>query len=139
MSNCIAGGDTFWRYPSAQGDVLYFALEGTNKRLQERLNKVSPVCNIDAPTDIHFVTNAQKLGDGLADQIGEFLDTHPNTKLIVIDTLQYIRNNGKFTGTYSGDYQDMNGVKVLSARENIAEDASGVLLESVLDRRFSGK
>ena len=73
MSNCVAAGDTFWKYPTTQGDVFYFALEDNNKRLQERLSKVSPMCDIDAATDIHFVTKAQKLGCGLAEQTVSFL------------------------------------------------------------------
>jgi len=97
--------------------VLYLALEDNLNRLQDRLNKVSPICDLDNPTDIHFVTKAQKLGSGLAEQISEFLDLHQQTKLIVIDTLQYIRNNGKFTGTYSGDYQDMDALREISTSE----------------------
>jgi len=114
----VANGGALWQYPATQGEVLYLALEDNHKRLQERLNKVSPVCDIDTPTDIHFVYKVQKLGDGLAEQINSFLDEHPQTKLIVIDTLQYIRNNGKFTGTYSGDYHDMDALReIISGRE----------------------
>ena len=94
MSNCVASGDTFWNYRTTQGDVLYLALEDNNKRLQKRLSKVNPICDIDTPTDIHFVTKAQKLGSGLSEQIKEFLNAYPRTKLIVVDTLQYIRNTG---------------------------------------------
>lgn len=111
MSNCVAGSDTFWNYSTTQGEVLYLALEDTKKRLQERLNKISPTYDIDNPTDIHFVTKAHKLGDGLSEQLTKFLDEHPQTKLIVIDTLQYIRNTGKFNGTYSGDYHDMDALR----------------------------
>ena len=118
MSNCVAGGDTFWNHHTTRGDVLYLALEDNNKRLQERLNKVSPMCDIDVPTDIHFVTKAHKLGDGLHEQIAMFLEGHSQTKLIVIDTLQYIRNTGKFTGTYSGDYHDMDALReIITGRE----------------------
>lgn len=117
MSNCVACGGNFWNYPTAQGDVLYLALEDNNNRLQERLSKVIPVCDIDSPTDIHFVTKAQKLGNGLSNQVTEFLDSHPRTKMIVVDTLQYIRNNGKFKGTYSGDYADMDTLReIISGR-----------------------
>ena len=79
---------------------------------------MSPIVNIDVPTDIHFVYKIQKLGDGFAEQINMFLDEHPQTKLIVVDTLQYIRNTGKFTGTYSGDYHDMDSLReIITGRE----------------------
>ena len=115
MCHTVATGDLLWDYPATQGDALYLALEDNNKRLQDRLNKISPVRDFNVGTDIHFVTKAQKIGDGLAEQINKFLDAHPQTKLIVIDTLQYIRNTGKFTGTYSGDYHDMDALREIIA------------------------
>jgi len=108
MSRCVASGDIFLNYPASQGDVLYLALEDSDKRLQRRLNKVSSMRDFDSPTDMHFVAEANRLGRGLSEQISEFLDAHPHTRLIVIDTLQYIRNNGSYAGTYSGDYHDMD-------------------------------
>jgi len=112
MCHAVANGIALWQYPAAQGDALYLALEDTQKRLKERLSKVSPTCDLDIPTDIHFATQAPKLGSGLAEQIITFLDEHPQTKLIVIDTLQYIR---KSTGTYSGDYRDMDKLRAIIA------------------------
>jgi len=49
-------------------------------------------------------------------QLGTFtakdLLTRPIEPLgFIIDTLQYIRNNGKFIGTYSGDYQDIDALR----------------------------
>ncbi len=120
MSNCVAGGDTFWHFLVAQGDVLYLALEDNHRQLRERLNKVSLPCDRDADTDIHFVTAAKKLGDGLAEQLTIFLDAHPKTQLIVIDTLQYIRNNGIFSGSYSGDYHDMDILRAIIAGRELS-------------------
>jgi len=119
MSNSIANGSSFWNYPTTKGDVLYFALEDNNRRLQERLCKVSPVCDIDSETDIHFVTKAKVLSHGLKEQINDFLNVHPQTKLIVIDTLQYIRNNGNSSGTYSGDYRDMDTLREIISGHNL--------------------
>ncbi len=115
MSCAVANGGQLWQFPAAQGEVLYLALEDNHKRLQERLNKMSPVCDLETPADIHFVTRVNTLGNGLSEQIDEFLDAHPQTKLIVIDTLQYIRSNGKFNGTYFGDYHDMDALREIIA------------------------
>ena len=120
MSNCVANGSNFWSYPTTQGEVLYLALEDTAKRSQERLNKLAPICDIDSPTDIHFVYKVQKLGSGLAEQINSFLDEYPQTRLIVIDTLQYIRNTGKFTGTYSGDYRDIDALRSIIGNRKLS-------------------
>ena len=115
ISNCVASGDTFWNRQTTRGDVLYLALEDNNKRLQERLTKVSSACDLETPTDIHFVTKAAKLGYGLNEQITAFLDEHQYTKLIVVDTLTYIRNNGTYTGSYTGDYHDMDALREIIA------------------------
>jgi len=112
----VADGTQLWQYPATRGDALYLALEDNHQRLQERLNKVSPVCDIDASTDVHFVTRAQKLDDGLSEQITEFLNAYPQTKLIVIDTLQYIRSS---CGTYSGDYRDMDALREIIAGRDL--------------------
>jgi hypothetical protein len=120
MSNCVTSGDTFWNYPVKQGDVLYLALEDNNKRLQSRLSKVASAYDSDSKTDIHFVTKVKRLGCGLSEQITEFLDEHPRTNLIVVDTLQYIRNSGSYMGTYSGDYHDMDALRGIIAGRELA-------------------
>jgi hypothetical protein len=111
MSNCVAAGDNFWNYPTTQGDVLYLALEDSNKRLQNRLSKISKKNDFHKPTDIHFVTKAQKLGCGLSEQIKGFLFDYPYTKLIIVDTLHHIRNHNGLIGTYSNDYNDMDALR----------------------------
>jgi hypothetical protein len=131
MSNAVANGGQLWNYPATQGDVLYLALEDTKKRSQERINKISAVCNLNCSTDIHFVHKVQKLGNGLTEQITEFLDNHPQTKLIVIDTLQYIRNNGKSVSTYSADYRDMDALR------EIIDDRELTML--IITHNFKGK
>ena len=120
MSNCVATGDNFWNYPTTQGDVLYLALEDNNKRLKNRLSKISFGDDVYNPMDIHFVTKAQKLGYGLSEQIREFLRDYPFTKLIVIDTLQHIRNCNGFTGSYSGDYHDMDALRKIISGYNLS-------------------
>jgi hypothetical protein len=121
MSNCVASGSSFWGYRTVQGDVLYLALEDSNKRLQNRLAKISSSAEeTHKPTDIHFVTKAHKLGYGLSEQIREFLLDYPFTKLIVIDTLQHIRNSNGFTGSYTGDYHDMDALRSIISGYNLS-------------------
>ncbi len=115
MCSAVANRNDFWSYPATQGDALYLALEDNPARLQERLSKVSPDCDLDAATDIHFATRAQKIGGGLSEQLAEFLDAHPDTKLVVIDTMQYVRNTGKIHSTYSKDYKDMDALREIIA------------------------
>ena len=41
------------------------------------------------------------------EQIEQFLKEHPQTKLIVIDTLQRIRTAGNDANPYASDYRDV--------------------------------
>jgi hypothetical protein len=66
------------------------------------------------------VTKAHKLGYGLSEQIRDFLADYPYTKLIVVDTLQHIRNHGGFAGTYSVDYQDMDALRKIISGYNLS-------------------
>jgi len=120
MSKSVACGDVFCNFSTSQGDVLYLALEDNTKRLHERLAKVSPYRDMDTQTDIHFVTKSHRLGYGFAEQITTFLETHPHTSLIVVDTLQYIRNSEAYTGTYAGDYHDMDALREIIAGRDLS-------------------
>jgi hypothetical protein len=119
ICHAVATGGMLWDYPAEQGDALYMALEDNPVRLQERLSKVSSGGKRCAATDIHFVTKSAKLGEGLAEQLAAFLDTHPKTRLIVIDTMQYVRNTANFSGTYSGDYHDMDAIREIISKHKL--------------------
>lgn len=43
---------------------------------------------------LHFATVANKIGNGLDEQLEYFMREHPDTKLIIIDTMQKIREVG---------------------------------------------
>lgn len=43
---------------------------------------------------LHFATAANKIGNGLDEQLENFTKEHPDTKLVVIDTMQKIREAG---------------------------------------------
>ena len=62
----------------------------------------------------------EAIGQGLERQIEAFLSQHPETGLIIIDTLQKVREAEPTTGTYASDYQDMSVLKNLADRHNIA-------------------
>ena len=74
-----------------QGTVLYLCLEDSMRRIKERLWKITD----EAPDNIHFANEARTINDGLADQLRAFVQTYPDTVLIVIDTFQIIRNNSQ--------------------------------------------
>ena len=110
----VAAGESFMDHPTEQGTVLYLDLEDPETRLIQRAREIRDVI----PSKFHEATRAGKLSSGLAEQIEDFVRDHPDTNLIVIDTLQKIR---KPKGdTYAGDYQVVSSLKNLADKLNIA-------------------
>ena len=81
---CAAQGKPLWGRGVKQGATLYLCLEDSTLRIQNRLFEITE----DAPANVHFSTNSDTLGKGLEEQLCAFLSEHPDTVLVIIDTLQ---------------------------------------------------
>ena len=73
-----------------------------------------------APPTLHFAVMAEHLHSGLVEQIEQFLQEHPATGLVVIDTLQRIRTMNNDANPYANDYRDIGVLKALADRHRIA-------------------
>ena len=107
-----------WGYAVHRGTVLYLALEDDYPRLQGRLYRMF---GVDGTEHLRFSINAQTLGGGLEKQLEEFVRERPDTRLIIIDTLQKIREAGEERYSYASDYDVITRLKRFA-------DASGVCL-----------
>lgn len=58
-------------------------------------------------TIFSFFVSASQLGKGLDEQLARFVAEHTDTKLIIIDTLQKVREVGGDNYSYANDYQIM--------------------------------
>jgi hypothetical protein len=56
---------------------------------------------------------------GLAKQINEFIGAHPDTRLVIIDTLEYIRDDKKCDNIYSADCKDIIGLREITNAHKI--------------------
>lgn len=110
----VAKGEPVWGMQVKQGTTLYLCLEDSQLRIQNRLFDVTE----DAPPTVHFCTESRILGDGLAEQLEQFLSEHPDTVLVLIDTLQMIRPI--HDATYANDYRDLSALKRLADAHGIA-------------------
>lgn len=81
----VSKGLPLWGYAVHRGTVLYLALEDNYPRLQKRLYRMF---GVDGTEHLRFSINAQTLGGGLEKQLDGFIKEHPDTRLIIIDTLQ---------------------------------------------------
>ena len=113
---CAAQGKPLWTFATRPCEVLYLCLEDSFQRIQSRLFDLTE----DAPPTLHFAVMSQQLHNGLVEQIEQFLKEHPQTRLIVIDTLQRIRTAGNDANPYASDYRDIGVLKALADKHRIA-------------------
>ena len=52
---------------------------------------------VEGTSSLHFATNAKMIGGGLDEQLEKFVREHSDTKLIIVDTLQKVREAGPVT------------------------------------------
>lgn len=114
----VSTGLPLWGYTVHKGTVLYLALEDDHRRLQERLYRMF---GTDSTDSLHFAIYAKQLGGGLEEQLKKFVREHPDTRLIIIDTLQKVREAGGEKYSYSSDYEVMGRLKRFA-------DESGICL-----------
>lgn len=114
----ISTGTPLWNYPVRKGTVLYLALEDDYSRLQKRLYQMF---GTESAENLYFSVSASQLGSGLDEQLQNFVQEHPDTELIIIDTLQKVREVGGDSYSYANDYD-------IIARLKQFADNSGVCL-----------
>ena len=107
----VSMGLPLWGYPVHKGTVLYLALEDDHRRLQGRLYRMF---GMDGTNDLLFAIYAKQLGLGLEEQLKKFVRQHPDTKLIIIDTLQKVREVGGDKYSYANDYEVVGKLKRLA-------------------------
>lgn len=107
----VSTGTPLWNYAVRQGTVLYLALEDDYSRLQERLYRMFGTEGTDK---LHFATSAQQLNKGLEEQIIDFLKEYDDTNLIIIDTLQKVREVENEAYSYANDYEVITKLKKIA-------------------------
>ena len=112
---CVSGGKPLWDMPTDEGDVLYLCLEDTFSRIQDRLFRLTD----EASGRLHFAVASCKLSDGLIVQLEDYLKDYPDSRLIVIDTLQKVRTDSK-DNAYASDYGDISLIKDFADRHSLA-------------------
>lgn len=115
----VTAGGRFLGYQTSPCEVLYLALEDSERRLKSRMIKL--LAGKNAPAGFHFATAAHDMDNGLFDELEGFLKAHPKTGLIIIDTLQRVRGavHGK-EGAYAADYREVGGLKAFADGHGIA-------------------
>ena len=116
LSHHIATGRSLWQFPVNQGEVLYLALEDDRARIQKRLYMMF---GTESTEHLHFATHAMTLCGGLCQQLEDFVAEHTNTRLVIVDTLQKVREVGNDKYSYGSDYEIVAQLKAFSDKHNL--------------------
>ena len=116
----VATGQDFLGFKTNKSDTLYLALEDGEDFEQERLNMVLE--GRPAPPNFHFVfSNVMPMNEGFLLQLDELLKEIPETKVVVIDTLQFIKyRQGKSESAYECDYRTGRDLKEYAEKNKLA-------------------
>lgn len=111
----VCRGAPFLGFRTRKSEVLYLALEDGPRRLHARALHLTE----EAPAGLHLCGHAPMIGQGLEQQLDQMLAEHPGIKLVIIDTLQKIREATGASPSYSIDYRDASALKAVADRNDI--------------------
>lgn len=114
MCLSIAKGEKVLGKETLCGHAVYLSLEDSLIRLQNRLYELT-----DEPSDnLNFAIMAESISNGLPEQIEYCRKRFDDLKIVVIDTLQKVRNESE--SSYSSDYKELSVMKALADKLGIA-------------------
>lgn len=114
LAVCVALATSFLNKRTTKSSVLYLALEDSQRRLQSRLHKIG-VTKENAPENLTFWTKARLVGEGLEDDLEQWIQENPQPYMIIIDTLQKVRGSSdKADNAYQADYKFMGKIKAIA-------------------------
>jgi DNA-binding transcriptional ArsR family regulator len=114
------GGFTLGDRHCIEGDVLYCALEDSQRRMKARLIKLLG-SNLTGLKRLTICSQMPRLSVGGLDAIRNWIASHPEARLILIDTLAMVREPRKREDTsYDADYQAVLELRQLANEFNLA-------------------
>jgi hypothetical protein len=121
MALQVAGAGRFLDIDVPAGDVLYLALEDNWRRLQGRARAL--LAGRPAPERLELWTRAGKLSRDLIPDIEEWLDAQADARLVIIDTLGRVQDNGSAEakdGGYADAVEALAGLQDMAANRGVA-------------------
>lgn len=127
----VSSGRPFLGRETMAGDVLYLALEDSERRLQARLRVLgeSPAEHFASHEDdphreacsFAYAVKAPQIDAGLIDELEDWRKHSRNPRLVIIDTLQKVRGvTPSRVNAYAVDYELIGKLKSFADRNHIA-------------------
>jgi len=115
------GGTALGKWQCSQGRVLYLALEDNERRIQERQNLLLGP-DTEKPKLLEIALEWPRLHNNGLPMIEEWIETHPDARLIIVDPWVMVRPVVKArpgeTG-YDADYEALKGIKHLADKYKV--------------------
>ena len=117
MCLAVASGRPFLGRRTERGEVLYLALEDSERRLKSRIETLG-----EQPDDgLNFAIQSRNLEDGLLEDLTEWAEQAQRPRMIVIDTLQKVRGAiPAKSNAYAADYAVMAKLKAFADVHHVA-------------------
>jgi len=116
------GGYALGKYECKQGDVLYLALEGGEKRLKGTIKRLMTAYHMTTlPNSFYHETECLSIDNGGLTAIETWCKRVDNPSLIVIDILQNFRPTvAKGQSIYDADYASTQALKTIAEKYGAA-------------------
>lgn len=115
-----SGGYALGKIKVEQGRVLALCLEDQRKRLRNRVERMSKAEGGFASRGLVAVTTWKRIGEGGIEAIEADLEANPNTRLVIVDTLQKIRRKTASKDKYQDDYEALGALKAVADKYGVA-------------------
>ena len=126
LALCVSNGNNLWGFKTNKSKVLYFCLEDTENRIQDRLEGM-PGCDTD---NLLFMYDAPNMDNGFNVFLKKIVKEEPEIKLVIVDTFQLIRGEQFAGNAYACEYAEMNYLKRL-AKELDITSTNGVIIINI--------
>ncbi|WP_075553593.1 AAA family ATPase [Pseudonocardia sp. Ae505_Ps2] len=114
-----AGRPAFGRITTEPGSVLYLALEDTPRRLKSRMEIA--LGDRPAPAGLTLSIACPPMPSGGDVQVAEWLESHPDARLVVIDVFAKVRGTpAPGVSAYDADYAAMARIKRVADHYGVA-------------------
>lgn len=108
-------------YQASKGQVLYAALEDSERRLQTRLTAIAEEEKTTGNTNFFYTTRIPGMAAGGLTVLEQWLTSHPDCRLVIIDTLaKFVPASEKGANAYHADYAVASSLQSFALKHEIA-------------------
>lgn len=117
----VTGGLMMGKFQASECNVIYYALEDSERRIQDRLLKMMGEVDRNKLANFKVKLELPTLENGGIEELEAFLTEHPDCKVIIIDTYQKVNPATQSqSNAYEKDYKTLSPLQALAMRFHVA-------------------